>query len=242
MRAGRICDYSSDDPHLNLALEESMLRLHSGSRYYATLRFWRNPKSVVLGRGQRVEDEVDADYCSARGIAVCRRCSGGGTVYHDVGNINVSLLLPRNAQAGAGIKATCTSICRVLAESIVECGVDGIECVGTNITHYGRKVSGSASYFTRDSFLHHSTLLHSANLDDLEKCLRKQTGAHKRGSSYMPTANLVDLEIDRWRGALVALLEREHEAVFIEGGLTREELELAQLLREKYSSRTWIYG
>jgi lipoate-protein ligase A len=242
VKIGRVSFYSSSDPYLNLALDESMLRLRDESNYYATLRFWRNPRSVVLGRGQRVEDEVDSDYCSARGITVCRRCSGGGTVYHDEGNINVSLLLPRSAQSGAGIKATCTSICRVLAESIRQCGVDGIECVGTNITHHGRKVSGSASYFTKDSFLHHSTLLHSANLDDLEKCLRRRTGAHKRGSSYMPTANLADLELERWRGALVALLGREYDAVFMEGDLTREELELAQMLRQKYSSRAWIYG
>jgi len=244
MRAGRILNYSSGDPHLNLALEEALLRLHGQSRYHATVRFWRNPRSVVLGRGQRAEDEVNLVYCGEHGITVCRRMSGGGTVYHDEGNLNVSLLVPRGAlPPEEGIKAVCASICGAFAESIRECGVDGVECVGTNITHMGRKVSGSAAYFTRDSLLYHSTLLHSANLEDLERSLRRQPNAHRLSSAYMPTSNLGGLDMDRWRETLIKVLGSRYETVFREAGLTHEELRLARELREsRYSTPAWILG
>ncbi|OGD48665.1 hypothetical protein A3K69_05695 [Candidatus Bathyarchaeota archaeon RBG_16_57_9] len=244
VRAGRVINYSSRDPHLNLALEEALLRLHGQSHHHATVRFWRNPRAVVLGRGQRAEEEVNLEYCGERGITVCRRMSGGGTVYHDEGNLNVSLLVPRSAlPPEAGIKAVCASICGAFAESIRECGVDGVECLDTNITHMGRKVSGSAAYFTRDSLLYHSTLLHSANLEDLERSLRQQPSPHRLSSAYMPTSNLGGLDLDRWRETLIKVLGRRYETVFREAGPSHDELRLAHELREsKYSTPAWILG
>ncbi|MFX0151215.1 MAG: biotin/lipoate A/B protein ligase family protein [Candidatus Hodarchaeota archaeon] len=91
----RILSFNSDNIFYNLALELAILLDHSHSPYDLSIRFWRNPKSVVLGRNQSVEDEVDLEYCKKNEITLSRRISGGGTVYHDKGNLNLSFFLPK---------------------------------------------------------------------------------------------------------------------------------------------------
>jgi len=80
-----------NDPVANLALEEALVR---AAPERALLRIWQNSTCVVVGRGQRVEREVDLAACRRDGVPVLRRSSGGGTVYHDLGNLNVTLVAP----------------------------------------------------------------------------------------------------------------------------------------------------
>lgn len=75
----------------NLAFDEALVR--AGPRR-PTVWLWRNTSCVVLGRGQRAEREVDLPACSGAGVPVFRRGSGGGTVYHDRGNLNITLAVP----------------------------------------------------------------------------------------------------------------------------------------------------
>jgi lipoate-protein ligase A len=79
------------DPAENLAFDEALLRVAPES---PVVWLWRNPVCVVVGRGQRIAREVHADACERDGVPVLRRASGGGTVFHDPGNLNVTLVLP----------------------------------------------------------------------------------------------------------------------------------------------------
>jgi lipoate---protein ligase len=137
------------DPAANLALEEALVRAASPE---PLLRIWQNEACVVLGRGQRPDREANVAACAAAGVPVLRRASGGGTVYQDLGNLNVTMVVPGWAPALAGdLAALVAGALRQLglAPEVTERGV----FVGMV------KVSGLASQLTRTATLAHATLL-----------------------------------------------------------------------------------
>lgn len=142
-------DVPSVDPAANLALEEALVRAVPPE---PLLRIWQNEACVVLGRGQRPEREANIAACAAAGVPVLRRASGGGTVYHDLGNLNITIAVPGWVPALTGDLAVLVAGALRqlgLAPVVTERGV----LVGTV------KVSGLASQLTRTATLAHATLL-----------------------------------------------------------------------------------
>jgi lipoate-protein ligase A len=142
-------DVPSVDPAANLALEEALVRAIPP---VPVLRVWQNDACVVLGRGQRLHREANVTACAAEGVAVLRRASGGGTVYHDLGNLNITLAVPGWVAGLAGDLAVLVAgVLRRLGlePSATERGV----FVGPV------KASGLASQLTRGATLAHATLL-----------------------------------------------------------------------------------
>src|SRR5262249_40683033 len=137
------------DQAANLALEEALAR--AGTRK-PVLRIWQNASCVVIGRAQRPEREVNLATCAASGVPVLRRASGGGTVYQDLGNLNVSLATPGRAP---GLAAEVAGLV-----AAVIAGLGLTPSVGERGVFVGpAKVSGLASQLTRDGSLAHATLL-----------------------------------------------------------------------------------
>lgn len=144
-----VCETPAGDPAANLALEEALVR---AGPVAPVLRIWQNAPCVVIGRGQRVDREVDLAACAAAGVPVLRRASGGGTVYHDLGNLNISLAVPGWAP---GLAADLASL---LAGLLRRLGVPA--AAGERGVFAGpAKVSGLASQLTRAASLAHATLL-----------------------------------------------------------------------------------
>ena len=132
----------------NLAFDEALVRAGPDR---PTLWLWRNPPCVVLGRGQHAEREVDLAACSAAGVPVLRRGSGGGTVYHDYGNLNITLVGPAGLNPRTLLNAALTSMLTRLGLT-AELGKRGL-FVG------GAKLCGFAALRTAGGVLAHSTLL-----------------------------------------------------------------------------------
>jgi lipoate---protein ligase len=142
-------DRPGHEPAANLALEEALVR---ADPQRALLRVWQNSTCVVVGRGQRVGREVDLAACRHDGVPVLRRASGGGTVFHDLGNLNVTLVVP------GGHPELLKKLARLMTGVIRELGLDA------NIRERGvfvgpRKVSGLAMQVTGTGTLAHATLL-----------------------------------------------------------------------------------
>jgi len=237
---GRIIQDNSNDPYLSLAIDHSLL-LHGGEER-VTLRLWNNPPSVVIGRGQSLELEVDQSYCRANGIKICRRLSGGGAVYHDGGNLNISLVYPRRALAKSlDVKEATRLLPNLLLKSLEYVGILSLSIDELNgLFLDGFKISGAASYLSRDTVLSHSTLLLSANMENLEKSLLHPEGA-RRKSRYSPTRNLSILDAETWKPILFDLLDERFNARFTEDSLTHEEAQLAERLCDSvYSNGDWI--
>lgn len=161
------------DPCWNLALDEAIARSPGP---HPTLRLWRNDPAVVIGRFQVAAAEVDLEAARAVGVPVLRRFTGGGAVYHDPGNLNVSLVLPRDRPPLAdqpelaALPALYGLLLTPLAEAVEHLGV-GVERTERELLVGGRKVSGVAAWLGRDRVLVHGTLLVSADLERLERLL-----------------------------------------------------------------------
>ena len=152
---------TSTDPYANLALEEYLLSLRDTS---GLLLLWRGERSVVLGRNQNVWQECQVPWCERQGISIARRCSGGGSVFHDLGNLNLTAILPSRDFHGAPGHELLVPVLRAF-------GLAPILGPRYTLLLGHRKFSGSAFRVTRDRCLHHLTVLVATELPLLQKAL-----------------------------------------------------------------------
>jgi lipoate-protein ligase A len=137
------------DPAVQLALEEALVR---AVPLAPVLRIWQNETSVVLGRGQRLEREVNVAACAAAGVPVLRRASGGGTVFHDLGNLNVTMVVPGRAP---GLTA---DLAELIAAVLRRAGLAPVTSE-RGVFAGQAKLSGLAAHLARGATLAHATLL-----------------------------------------------------------------------------------
>ena len=240
---GRVLNDQSTDPNYGLAIDHAILILNARSEYFATIRFWSNPSSVILGRGQKLSEEVNQAFCRDNKIQIARRITGGGAVYHDEGNLNISLLLPKTALENSDeIKETTSRLTNLLIKSLEASGVENIRVDDTHsLLYQNSKVSGAAAYFTKETILHHSTLLLAADLKKLEGSLIHHLEPRRGRSKYKPTINLTNLQTETWKKKYVELISNAFNVFFQPGVITPEETALATKLRESlYCKPSWI--
>ena len=156
----------SDDPAVNLALEEYLLRSARFDDHYMLI--YRNRPAVIIGKHQNVAEEVNLKYCRENKILVYRRLSGGGAVYHDSGNINFSFITRRSLNKVNNYAYFIAPMLRLIAKL----GADAQTDVRSNIIINGVKVSGNAQFTARTRMLSHGTLLYKATLPALRRSLQ----------------------------------------------------------------------
>ncbi|WP_181775801.1 lipoate--protein ligase family protein [Amycolatopsis pittospori] len=145
---------SFDDPADNLAFDEALLRAAPEA---PVLWIWRNTDCVVVGRGQKIEREVKADVCASDGVPVLRRASGGGTVFHDPGNLNITLVLPGLGLSGEPVRPL-EALGELMTATVAELGLPSR--LGDRGLFVGdSKLCGFAVFRTKTGLLAHSTLL-----------------------------------------------------------------------------------
>jgi len=152
------------DPRLNLAFEEYLLR-HVDSDE-PLLLFYVNEPSVIIGRNQNTLEEIDPDYVNAHGIHVVRRLSGGGAVYHDLGNLNFSFVT--NGKEHLNDFARFTGPVVAALRSL---GVPAELRGRSDIFAEGRKISGNAQYATPQRMFSHGTLLFDTDLGEMLRAI-----------------------------------------------------------------------
>ena len=157
----------SDSPVLNGLLEEHLL---TERPLGDVLLFYINRPSVIVGRNQRIEAEVDTDYCLRHGIEIVRRLSGGGTVYHDYGNINYAFIVDKDERP-------------VLDRDFATPIIDALRPLGVEAVSGERKEPHVAS--TR--ILFHGTLLHRTDLGALDRALRGDVSKRGRKVASVPS-------------------------------------------------------
>lgn len=155
----------SNDPAYNLALEDYCLTgLETNEDLFI---LWRNAPVVVLGKHQVAAQEVNVTYAEQEGIRVVRRCSGGGAVYHDLGNVNFTFIVNCDDPAAMDFRRFVQPVIRALAEL----GVAAEQSGRNDMLVAGRKISGNAQRLYKKRFMHHGTLLFDVDFDQLTKVL-----------------------------------------------------------------------
>jgi lipoate-protein ligase A len=166
-------DDAERSPEVNLAREEALAACAGGA---PALRLWRSDRCVVLGRAQLAEAEADLAACRELGIPVLRRFTGGGAVYHDPGNLNVTLVVARDDEL---VRSRATNgplpgvyglVLEPLAAAVRALGAPAVADARA-IWIRERKVSGVAAWLGARAVLIHATLLVDSDLDVLERVL-----------------------------------------------------------------------
>ena len=151
------------NPAYNLALEEYLCSL--GQEVFM---LWSNEPSIILGRFNDVNQCVDVDECRNSNVNIVRRNSGGGAVYHDLGNINYSFILHDKKIYSLSFFAD------IVIKILYDIGINGsLEFTHNDIMLDGSKISGTAQYHHNNIILHHGTLLFDSDLSMIQKLLRR---------------------------------------------------------------------
>lgn len=233
-----ILDLSLRDPAENLALEEAILKSYGADRVPPTLRIWRNPRCVVIGRGQRPEDEADLDFCRRYRIPVIRRPSGGGAVYHHPGNLNFSLFLPLDGP-WQDVKRAHELVGGLLAEALEKWLHLKAEAIEGSLFVGGLKISGMAQYRHR-GLLYHGTLLlweDRVSMDRVLLALRpgySPSGVPSRPSPTGSLSGLVGREVSVEEGVRLLLSAFKPLGRYGKGELSLREWALAWSLLPDY--------
>lgn len=229
------------NPYINLAIEEYLVRNADCSKRNLLLLYINKP-SVVLGKNQCIYKEVNMEYLRNDELLLCRRISGGGTVYQDEGNLCFSFI-----QQFAEHKVNNY---RYFNQPVVEAlhgiGVAAEMDVRNNITCQGKKISGNAQFTNRKNIISHGTLLVSANLKLLRASLSENdfiVETKAVGSVRSSVANLPDV------GSTVttSIALRNYLAEQMGDGdvfqFTDTEWQtITQSAEAKFQSFEWVYG
>ena len=227
---------NSVDPYFNLAAEQYLIDNCDEDVFM----LWRNDRTVVIGNNQNAYAEVDREYADTHGITVSRRLTGGGAVFHDLGNVNFSFIIPSDGKGIDFKKYTAPII-----ESLKKMGLPA-ELSGRNdILVDGRKVSGNAQCVRNGKVLHHGTLLYSADLSKVAGVLKVDpTKLQSKGikSVRSRVANIKDF-MDTDMDVLEFMNAIESDFKGTRRGFTELELaEITKLRDEKFATWDWIWG
>lgn len=152
------------DPYYNLAVEEYLLK----SSKEDIFMLWQNCPSVIIGRNQNAYAEVDLEYAKEHGINIVRRMTGGGAVYHDLGNLNYSFITSAEKAGSLDYEYFTRPIIAALASLGLDCHLCGRNDIECN----GKKISGNAQLSSGSRILHHGTLLFDVDTDEMSAVLR----------------------------------------------------------------------
>ncbi len=230
----------SHDPTWNLALEEALFE-GVGPDRPPVFMLWQNGPSVIVGCHQNAMEEVNAAEVRARGLPVVRRSTGGGAVYHDLGNLNFSILEYRPQAGRVDFARYLQPIVRALGRVGVEAAVTG----RNDIEAGGRKISGSAQRLSRGRVLHHGTLLVDADFEAMTRALHPDPEKYLSKGVASVRARVANIS-EFWRpgsdiGALCSLLAGEAGAGAAPVPDWARDAAL-RLQREKYGRWEWNIG
>ena len=156
---------ASTDPYYNLALEQVVF--DGPGQHETCCMLWQNDNTIVVGKHQNTLQEVNMAYVREHNVRVARRLSGGGAVYHDMGNVNFTFIAPHE-----GAEMDFSSFCRPVAAALAELGVTA-EISGRNdMTIDGRKFSGNSQYVKHGRVMHHGTILYDSDLSIVGQALK----------------------------------------------------------------------
>ena len=231
------------DPEFNLAAEEYVFNSLPADRDYFML--WQNDGAVIIGKYQNTAAEINERYVREKGIKVVRRLSGGGAVYHDMGNLNYTFITAAPEADKINMKLFCLPVVETLAELGVKAEING----RNDITIDSRKFSGNAQYIKNGRVMHHGTLMFSSDLDAVEKVLRAD--AEKISSKGIKSVrsrvtNISDhtpegVTLELFRETLLKRICAGAEAE--EYIFTPEDIATIEKIRdERYSSWEWNRG
>jgi lipoate---protein ligase len=231
------------DPALNLALEEYVLKNVSSSEDF--LLFYINEPSIIIGKNQNTVEEINASYVKENNLHVVRRLSGGGAVYHDLGNLNFSFITNDDGKSFHNYRKFTGPV----VEALHKLGV-AAELTGRNDIQVGeRKISGNAQFVTKGRMFSHGTLMLDSEIENVVAALNvnlekiKSKGVKSIRSRVANISEFLQepVTMEAFKRQLLASIFGGTEIP--EYKLTEADWEaVGRLAEERYRSWDWNYG
>lgn len=231
----------SYDCYFNLALEENFLREYDDEIFM----LWQNDNTIVVGKNQNTLAEINYDYVKEKGIRVVRRITGGGAVYHDMGNINFTYITKQDGEWENDFSRFAKPVVSALQKIGLNAQISGRNDIVVN----GRKISGNAQTVIDGRILHHGTLLFNTDVSVLSNALvpdpeKIQSKGIKSVSSRV--VNIKELlgrevaveELFDIIGSDVKKLYGAKDYILSDAEIKRAEM----LADEKYRTWEWNFG
>lgn len=232
---------NSTDPGYNLAFEEyALTHFREGN----LLLLWQNASSVIIGRNQNTAEEINQDFVNRNNICVVRRNTGGGAVYHDLGNLNYSFI----TDVEGTDRQTYDRFVLPIINALADLGLDACSSGRNDILVSGKKVSGTAQQVLKGRILHHGTLLFDTDAAIIQGALNPDPEKFRSKSvksvrsrvgnirSFLPE----DMTVDRfWEHLKAFLLVSNAKQIELSSNDLRAILELKE---KKYDTWEWNYG
>ena len=231
----------STDPCYNLAFEEYILLNKTAGEW---LILWQNSRAVIIGLNQNAAEEVELCYAREHGVKVVRRITGGGAVYHDLGNLNYSFITDSEGDIGRNMKRFNRQLCSALASL----GVPAKSSGRNDILAQGQKISGVAERIHKERVLHHGTLLFDSDVNTIAAVLNADSSkfASKSVKSVRGRVGNIrsfmkrNMDVGAFWGCIKEELGRSG---LEEATLSAEDIRQIKALAEtKYSSWDWTWG
>ncbi|WP_044477521.1 lipoate--protein ligase [Paenibacillus antibioticophila] len=234
------------DASVNLAIEEYALR-HLPLEDDSYLLFYINAPSIIIGKHQNTIEEINQEYVKENDIQVVRRLSGGGAVYHDLGNLNFSFITKDDGQSFHNFRKFTEPV----VEALRSLGVNA-ELSGRNDLQVGeQKISGNAQFSTRGRMFSHGTLMFNLNLDDVQASLHANPEKFKSKSTKSVrsrVANILsfmdkDMTIEEFRSELLRHIFGMEPKDVPQYKLKEEDWnKIHEISRDRYKNWDWNYG
>jgi lipoate-protein ligase A len=232
------------DPRINLAIEEYALKYLNIDETY--LLFYINRPSIIIGRNQNTIEEINSDYVDEKDITVVRRLSGGGAVYHDLGNLNFSFITKDDGDSFHNFK----KFTQPVVETLEKLGIHA-ELSGRNdILAEGKKISGNAMFSTKGRMFSHGTLLFQSEMDHIVSALKvKKDKIESKGikSIRSRVGNIADflkepMSVEEFRSFLLQNIFKDTGKV-TEYVLTETDWKkIHEISEDRYQNWEWNYG
>lgn len=239
MQSTKIVRSIGFDPWYNLALEEHLLKNVRPNE--VILYLWQNQGTVVIGRNQNAWKQCRCQQLEDDGMKLARRLSGGGAVFHDLGNLNFTFIMSRN-------NYNLERQLQVILQAVRQQGIHAEFSGRNDLTVEGRKFSGNAFYFEESSAYHHGTILVDVDFEDMTKYLQVSQAKMRSKAIESVQSRVVNLSSLNTEITVASIADSIADAfIDIYSGekkievITSETRPLEELY-QRYSAWDWRYG
>lgn len=225
------------DPYINLAIEEYLFSYTDDDVFM----LWKNEPTIVIGKNQNAFSEINTDYVEQNNIHVARRISGGGAVYHDLGNVNYTFISSKEKSQEINFEYFTTPI----IESLKNIGISAKLSGRNDLLVEDKKFSGNAQHVKGNRVLHHGTLLFDTDLDVLTQALKVDPEKIKSKAIQSTRSRVTNLKpyfpenstADDFIKMIAEHVSRAFNAEFIEVPCAEE----IQTLAARNASSEWLF-
>lgn len=233
---------NTSDAGFNLASEEYLLKNSNEDIFFLYI----NSPAIVCGKHQNTLAEIDFEYTQNNNIKIFRRLSGGGTVYHDVGNINFCFITNEAKGELVNFEKYLSHIIKFLATKNIEATIGKRHELIVN----GKKISGNASHVYKNRVMHHGTLLFDSELDVLNNCLKIDPNKYTDKAVKSVRSEVTNIKpllketitTKDFSKQLFHWLQNELSLAYERELSSFDEQNINQILRLKFSTWNWVYG